>query len=752
MYDIEKQPYMPVQGEVVEFGEPGPGSQSHDEIFELIKAVLRRWFLVLFCAVVFGGGGGAAIWFKMPDKFDTQGSVLISPVVAPIMYETPTTGGGGAYLMYKNTQAGVMTSDVILNRVADGVKDSRLAFFDSEGNLLQTLRAMVVKKDVQVIPERETEFLVVRMTSEHPSDAEKLIDAFLRSYEAVVKTDEITALDDRLSRLETQRRTLEEQMRRQRVQIRERVDEYGTQELTGRQEIALQQVATLQREQVSIGVQRMLMEARVMTREDQLQDELTLADIADQVQARVESDPDILALRQDIQRYNQLIRDGQATMLETNPEMQRRKQILSELQAELERQRADATARHEQTALADARRVREAELDALKAELNQLITYEEKIQEQLKLHDDSTVRIGRTQLDIDDLREQFENTRQIYNEISRRIEELNIERDRRPRISVASWARSVSAEGKKKKLAMAAPFGGFAMGVALALLLAKLDRRVLAPDQVAKRIGVRIIGTTTGPDHVSRKMLGRQLMDDYQTIRANLGLLNGDGSAKLLVVTSPGMGDGKTTLAVNLATSFARSGRKTLLIDGDLRKPDIALMLDLPQSLRGIQDYLFGADIHKAICPVEGTSLWVLASDVRNSQDALELLSIPETPQRIRRLKDSFDYIIIDTPPVLAFSDAMVWAKMADGVILTSYIGHTSKEEMKEAIQRLNEIKANIIGTVVNNVKTAHSYRRYGYGYGYGYSEKEQVRQAPHKKKHKKMLLITAVPESNEPT
>ncbi|NLW84890.1 MAG: polysaccharide biosynthesis tyrosine autokinase [Phycisphaerae bacterium] len=752
MNDIEKQPYMPVQGEVVEFGEPVHGSQSHDDLFELVKAVLRRWFLVLFCAIVFGGGGAAAIWFKMPDKFDTHGYVQISPVVAPIMFETTTTGGSGAYLTYKNTQAGVMTSDVILNRVADAVKDSRLAFFDPEDNLLQALRTKVVKKDVQVIPERDTEFLVVRMTSEHPSDAEKLIDAFLRSYEAVVKTDEITALDDRLSRLETQRRTLEEQMRRQRVQIRERVDEYGTQELTGRQEIALQQVATLQREQVSIGVQRMLMEARVMTREDQLQDELTLADIADQVQARVESDPDILALRQDIQRYNQLIRDGQATMLDTNPEMQRRTQILAELQAELERQQADVTARHEQTALADARRVREAELDALKAELNQLITYEEKIQEQLKLHDDSTVRIGRTQLDIDDLREQYENTRQIYNEISRRIEELNIERDRRPRISVASWARSVSAEGKKMKLAMAAPFGGLAMGVALALLLAKLDRRVLAPDQVASRIGVRIIGTTTGPDHVSRKMLGRQLMDDYQTIRANLGLLNGDGSTKLLVVTSPGMGDGKTTLAVNLATSFARSGRKTLLIDGDLRKPDIALMLDLPQSLSGIQDYLFGADIYKAVCPVEGTSLSVLASDVRNSQDALELLSIPETPKRIRRLKDSFDYIIIDTPPVLAFSDAMVWAKMADGVILTSYIGHTSKEEMKEAIQRLNEIKANIIGTVVNNVKTAHSYRRYGYGYGYGYSEKEQVRQAPHKKKHKKMLLITAAPESNEPT
>lgn len=750
MKDIDKYPFSPVQGEVVDFMDSPETPDSHDGTIELIHAVLRRWYIVFFCAVFIGGGAATAIWFKMPDKFDTQGSVLISPVVSPIMFETTTTGGAGAYLTYKNTQAGVMTSDVILNRVADAVKDNRLAFFDPETSLLQTLRAMVAKNDIEVIPDRNTEFLHVRMTTPHPSDAEKLIDAFLRSYEAVVKTDEIKDLDDRLSRLQTQRRTLEEQMRRQRVQIRERVDEYGTQELTGRQEIALQQVATLQREQVSIGVQRMLMEARVMTREDQLQDELTLADIADQVSQRVESDPVILSLRQDIQRYNQLIRDGQATMLESNPEMVRRKQILDELQLELENKRQEATARHEQTALADARRVRQAQLEALKAELTQLITYEEKIQEQLKLHDDSTVRIGRTQLDIDDLREQFENTRQIYNEISRRIEELNIERDRRPRISVASWARSVSAEGKKMKLAMAAPFGGAAMGFALALLLAKLDRRVHVPDDVAKRIGVRIIGTTTGPEHVSRKLLGQQLIDDYQTIRANLGLLDGDGSTKLIVVTSPGMGDGKSTLSLNLATSFARSGRKTLLIDGDLRKPDIALMLDLPAALRGIQDYLFGADIHKAIHRIEGMDLAVLASDIRNSQDALELLSLPETPRRIRQLREDFDYIIIDTPPVLAFSDAMVWAKMADGVIMTSYIGHTSRQEMKDALHRLHDIKANIIGTVVNNVKVSHSYRRYGYGYGYSDRQKTQAKRAPHKKKHPKTLLISAVSESND--
>ncbi len=750
MQDLEKYPFSPVHGEVVDYVEAPEQPHSSDDMAELAMAILRRWYIVLLCAIFIGGGGAAGIWFFMPDKYETQGSVLVSSVVVPIMYETTAQGGVGAYQTFKNTQAGVMTSDVVLNRVADAVKDRRLAFFEPGQNLLQALRSMVSKGDVEVIPDRQTEFLHVRMKTEHAADAEVLIDAFLRSYEAVVRTDEIRAIDDRLARLEAQRRTLEEQMRRQRARIRERVEEYGTEQLTPRQEIALQQVATLKQEQIAIGVQRMQMEARVQAKEQQLNEPLTAEDIADQIQVRVENDPTIVALRQDIRRYEQIIRDGQATMLDTNPEMQRRRQILADLQEELEKQRQEATERYEKIALADVRRSRQAELEALKSELNRLITYEEKIIAQLEEQDESTIRIGRTQLDIDDLREQFENSRQIYNEITRRIEELNIERDRQPRISIGSWARSVSAEGKKMKLVAAAPFGGLAAGLALAFLLAKLDRRVHTPDDVARRVGVRIIGTTTGPEHVSRKLLGRQLVDDYQTIRANLGLLDGDGETKMLVITSPGMGDGKSTLAVNLATSFARSGRKTLLVDGDLRKPDIAGMLNLSAGHRGIQDYLFGIDLQKTLYPVEGMPLFVLASDNRNIQDAFELLSLPDTAARIRKLRDEFDYIIIDTPPVLAFSDAMVWAKMADGVIMTSFVGHTSQTEMKQATKRLQEIKANIIGTVVNNVKTSHSYRRYGYGYGYHYSAKKQPKRPAHKTKKSKTLLLSEVAESTE--
>jgi len=717
---------------------------------DMLGAVLRRWYIVLFCAIVAGGGGAAAILIFMPDKFETQGSIHLSQITTPIMYETE--GRLPPYDVFRNTQVSLISSDVVLNRVADEVKDKNLVFFTPEENVMQALRQMTAKDGGAVVidPIRNTEIISISMTTEYPNDAETLVNAFLRSYQTVVQKDEISETNNILATLEAKRRTLEEQMRQQKAKIREKVDEYGTQELRGRQEIGLQQVATLQQEQITVSIRRMLLETQVKMKQDESQVELTSSDIADQILLLTENDPIVVSLKGDIRRYELLIRDGQATMLDTNPEMLRRREILGDLQKELEKTRQEVSARMEQKALADARQARKAKLDDLVNQLNQTISYEEKIHQQLTAQDASTISIGRTQLDIDDLQEEYDNLRTICNEISRRIEEMNIERDRRPRVSVGSWARSISTQGKKVKLAGAAVFGGLGMGLALAILLGKLDHRVHGPEEVSRRIGVRIIGTTIGPEHVSPKMLGQQLADDYQTIRANLGLLDGNGSTKMLVVTSPGMGDGKSTLSVNLATSFARSGRKTLLIDGDLRKPDIAAMLNLPTGLRGIQDYLFGGDLQKAIYKVDGMELSVLASDTRNSHDALELLTIPETQERIGRLRDAFEYIIIDTPPVLAFSDAMVWAKMADGVIMTSFIGHTSTVEMKESLERLYEIKANVLGTIVNNVKVSHSYRRYGYGYGYGHSEKSKAHQKSHNKRGADALLITAASHSNQ--
>jgi capsular exopolysaccharide synthesis family protein len=292
-----------------------------------------------------------------------------------------------------------------------------------------------------------------------------------------------------------------------------------------------------------------------------------------------------------------------------------------------------------------------------------------------------------------------------------------MERKRPARISVAYFANVAEIRDKRIKYSMALVFCAMASGMLVAFLIDKADLRLRTPDDVVKCIGIRIIGTTTGSDAIKRALLPKQIAGDYQTIRANLRLLNGDKEPKKLVITSPGMREGKTTFAINLATSMAKTGKKVLLIDGDLRKPDVGRMLNLPKGTRGLQDMLFGRKFEKAACSVPETGLDVLAADSRNRDDAYELLASPGTSRYIETISQKYDHVIIDTPPVLAFPDAMVWAKMADAVILTSFAGQTTAPDLREASEKLAQIKVKVLGTVLSNVGVAQSYYRYGYNY-----------------------------------
>jgi capsular exopolysaccharide synthesis family protein len=266
-----------------------------------------------------------------------------------------------------------------------------------------------------------------------------------------------------------------------------------------------------------------------------------------------------------------------------------------------------------------------------------------------------------------------------------------------------------------------------------------VDHSLYTPIDVSKRIGVRIIGTTTSISHLDVLKLPNQIADDYQTIRANLGLLNGGCIPKKLVITSPAVREGKTTFAVNFSTSLARSGKKVLLIDGDLRKSDIRGLLNLPKGSGGLQELLAGKSFEDIICSVPLAGFDVLAADSENVSDALGLLSSPCVSECISVISEKYDHIIIDSPPVLAFPDALLWAKMADGIILVSYAGRTEERDVKEALDRLAQIKTNILGMVLNNVDINYSYNRYGYNYYTG-----------RRRKANKAVLLLTTKEQNK--
>ena len=740
MEKFEKKQEMPVVTDVVEFAEPQEESETNPS--KLLMIVLHRWYVVLLTFLIVSGIGILFSYLLLGKKYETEGMIHISTVDTPIMYVTEDRLP--PYDIFKNTQATLIRQDVVLNRAADELKNKDLALFFLNDQPFGALKKMVNSGTIKIEPDRRTEFIHIKMLTENPRDAEQVIDAIIRGYMSIIVSEGTKGEDMRLTALEKRKRILETQMEQQRLKIRQRVQEYGEKDLTSRQKTMLETVATLQKELIAVSIKRIMLETQVAMKEKQTGNHLAVNDLADQRQKLIERDPIVQSLLNDVNRYEDLVREGQTTMRETNPEMKRRMDNLENLKRQLQKRSNEIASDVENRLQQEIEKSRTGDLDNSKAALEQAITYEQRLQEKLEKTDAETIGLGRKQFEIDDYSEQYDQLKQVYNDVCRRIEELNIESSRQSRISVGSYASSIEATGKRRKFAMASLLGGLAMGLFLAIVMDKLDKRLKEPTESARRIGVRIIGTTTCPHNVDKKMLLQQLVDDYQTICTNISFLNDSGDTKVIVVTSPGMADGKTTFSVNLATSFVRSGHKTLLIDGDLRKPDVANLLNVPaERRRGLQNYFFDADIQKAAYKLDSMDFYVLAADDRNSGDAFTLLSHPEMYYRIKLLRNHYDVIIIDTPPVLAFSDALVWARMSDGVILTSFIGHTSRVEMQEAVNRLNEVNVRILGTVVNNVKVSDNYRRYGYGYGYDYGKVSQKKQEARRKRDANALLLS---------
>jgi tyrosine-protein kinase Etk/Wzc len=148
-----------------------------------------------------------------------------------------------------------------------------------------------------------------------------------------------------------------------------------------------------------------------------------------------------------------------------------------------------------------------------------------------------------------------------------------------------------------------------------------------------------------------------------------------------------------------------------------LRKPDIGRLLNISRESRCLQDVLLGNKLGKAACTVSSNGLYVLAADSQSSIDPYELLASPRMAEQVNNISEEYDHVIIDTPPVLAFPDALLWAKAAGAVILTGFADQTTSPDLKETKERLDEIGVRILGTVLSNVPVGRSYYRYGYGY-----------------------------------
>jgi capsular exopolysaccharide synthesis family protein len=208
----------------------------------------------------------------------------------------------------------------------------------------------------------------------------------------------------------------------------------------------------------------------------------------------------------------------------------------------------------------------------------------------------------------------------------------------------------------------------------------------------------------------------------YRGLRTALYFSSEGQKHRVIQVTSPDQGDGKSTLIANLAVSIAQSGKSVLLIDADFRRPKVHKLFGLSEET-GMATVLAGiSELDEAIQPTLVDGLAVLPCGPQPPNPA-ELLTSPRFNTFLEAIRQRYDFVLIDTPPLLAVSDPSVVAPRVDGVILLIRLAKHDRPRAVRCKEILNSLGANILGVVVNNFgrRRGSSYDEFGYEYGYGY-------------------------------
>jgi polysaccharide biosynthesis transport protein len=273
---------------------------------------------------------------------------------------------------------------------------------------------------------------------------------------------------------------------------------------------------------------------------------------------------------------------------------------------------------------------------------------------------------------------------------------------------------------------------GLMAGLAFAFLLEYLDDSIKFPDEVERFTGLALLGVipkvnTRGPSaaNLATTDLRSPIAEAYRSVRTALQFSTGKGAPRTLVVTSCTKNEGKSTTAMAIAVALAQMGKRTLLVDADMRNPSLHRMLDTKHTF-GLSNLLAGAADPIALTQTTSFQNLYFMSSGPIPPNPVELLSGPNLPKLLGEGETQFDHIVVDAPPVLGIADSIVLASRVDACIFVVQSMGTRKSSIRSALRRLHQANVRPLGAILTKLGKNESL--YGYDADYYYYGAEDAK------------------------
>jgi capsular exopolysaccharide synthesis family protein len=688
-----------------------PGLSAAPTVTGLLAALRRRLLLAVALATAGAALAVTAVVLLVPARYVAQTRVrLVSrpndPVVMPELKvaEEPT--------IWKANQEGILKSPVVLDRALRTVREKGLSASYSVGYLETALKVDFLQGP---------EIMRVTLTGDDGESLAALLNAIVDSYLTQVRQEEIGRRNVISKELGATQAELTDKRRKATDALKkeQRAQQYDPARAKLDAQLALDREKEFDKilQQTKSDLAKKQRELRVT--------EGRVENIKNEPIPQEELDKEfrkslaVLVLEQEIKGYDDTILQIQQLVKEDQQAVQLRGPLASKAKALrklnklLEDLQPAAEARVRTRILENLKAFAaqmQIEVDSLKQQTEDQLAHRKKLQDEVKRLDPAN--LPRTSL-MERLENEIDQYEQALANVNKQMAKLRVEPVAAERAQILQRAAAPDERDHSRqiKIAGAAGIGVFGLLLFGVGLVEFRSRKVNSADEVAQGLGLNVLGTLPAlPARLRRPVPGsarprdlqiqNQMTEAVDAVRTLLLHQSRTQALQVVMVTSPGGGEGKTSLASQLAASLARAWRKTLLVDGDLRNPAAHRLFDVPLE-PGLSEVLRGeVKAGDVVRPTPLSRLWMVPAGHWDSH-AVQALAQDGVRALFTQLKSEYEFIIVDSCPVLPVADSLLLGQHVDAVILSVLRDVSRLPAVHAAHQRFNALGVRTLGAVV---------------------------------------------------